>query len=119
MSFYVGQKVVCVDASVERGRHLTPLLEGAVYTITAIKPSPVPTHRRHRDCNTSLYLEEADNAYAGYAQIRFRPVAEKPASMDIIRSIVLDPHRDIPDDPREPKHVKTPEEVASIPGGVL
>lgn len=115
-NFRVGQKIVCVDdqchgwtayGSKPRG-DLHGLKAGEVYTIRAI----IPEH----DTGLSIVLEEIRRPVTpgvwhleGYNPSRFRPVAEKPTAMDVIRSIVLDPSKPIPADPREPVITPVPE----------
>jgi hypothetical protein len=96
-NFHVGQKVVCVDVTTPwDAENLRPQ---RIYTITAIKAEI--THRGP--------LCSVEGVDGHWFVTRFRPVAEKPTAMDIIRSIVLDPSREIPNDPREPVITPVPE----------
>lgn len=120
-NFRIGQRVVCVDAvpliHPTNGEDSWGIVKGEVYTIRS-------TGFHHVYQEATVWLNEVVRDVApawpdySFAARRFRPIAEKPASMDIIRSIVLDPHKPIPDDPREPKRIKTPEEIASLPNGI-
>ena len=80
MAFYVGQKVVCVDAS------RAPLLEkNKVYKITSIQ---LPYLRV--DCPPDgVTGTESDR---GYQQWRFRPVVEPNTDISIFTAM-LDPAR--------------------------
>lgn len=123
-NFHVGQKVVCVDASIRHPNscQYSGLTKGDVYTITHIDPFAAGYWSDAEGQDLALWLDGAQAAWKGVqwpiCSDRFRPVAEKPASMDIIRAIVADPSKPLVPT-GEPKRVKTPNEVASTPGGWL
>lgn len=85
--FYVGQKVVCVDAA---GSMIPPLVEGNIYTIATIRwldekevVNPglgvtlieLPTFRSKEYC-------------AEYRIERFRPLVEKKTDISIFKEIL-------------------------------
>ena len=79
MTFHVGQKVVCIDASQSDGREWMADVpkEGAVYTVRGIIAIYDPVLD---EAVTALQLEEIANfpAWEGsYAAHRFRPIVEK------------------------------------------
>lgn len=72
--FYVGQKVVCVNAGLapETGAYAHSLEEGRVYTVAGIATS--------RKGNAAVSLAEASPVGArkvGYLASRFRPIVER------------------------------------------
>jgi hypothetical protein len=88
MTFYPGQKVVCVDASNNPGRKWVPgaaPAEGAVYTVARV--------RVRRDSVIKLHLQELQNRIssrmeAGYLSRRFRPAVNP--QVEEMRRIVED-----------------------------
>lgn len=95
--FYVGQKVVCVNASCARQPWHRPklrydgkldgLTEGAVYTVAKCYRDP-------DDGAPSIILAEIRREAErftlhtpGYCIYRFRPLEEKPASIEVFRQI--------------------------------
>lgn len=84
-NFFVGQKVVCVDAANLIGGIWygdVPLV-GAVYTITNIAPSPLALYWPERHIPAALFFAEIKNTSphilgrdGGYDAGRFRPVTD-------------------------------------------
>lgn len=74
--FYVGQKVVCVDDSLEKGQSHTGLVTGAIYTVSKVLPWS------DRYGTYGVYVEEA-RAIAtahfsdSFRHNRFRPIVER------------------------------------------
>lgn len=104
-NFKPGDRVVCVDASTINNPPDRPLVKGAVYTVRALWTLT------SGECGIIPVGIDPGYDFTGWAfrASRFRPVAEKPTSMDIIRAIVLDPSKPIEDDPREPVITPVPE----------
>ena len=74
MAFYVGQKVVCVDASPALDGYRPPIKEGAVYTIAGMSEKP--------HCELGLYLVGIEipprpGFYRSLSCYRFRPIVER------------------------------------------
>lgn len=95
MSFQVGQKVACVDASPCRGGCcLCPLVEGKVYTITHINPDP----DQFGDIGVELFEVSPPKSYfhqPGFRSTRFRPVVERKTDTGMaILTKILDGVRD-------------------------
>lgn len=109
-NFKVGDRVVCVDdASRPEGGGSGPdvcnwIAKGNIYTIRK-----VGGRVRMLIWLSGINRKTEGFSDSGFLAVRFRPVASKPTSMDIIRSIVLDPSKPIPDDPREPVITPVPE----------
>lgn len=85
MTFRVGQKVVCVDASAIQ--KAVPLNEGAVYTIRTI----IPLRSSVRGCG--IYLVEIVNLLelgleVGYFSDRFRPAVERKTDISIFTAML-------------------------------
>lgn len=82
MAFYVGQKVVCVDAGIGKlSMRKANLEEGAVYTI-----SKVIDWFGH----VGLHLVEAKPlpGYSGFAAERFRPIVERKTDISIFKAML-------------------------------
>jgi hypothetical protein len=86
MAFYVGQKVVCVNAGWLLSENLNPvsaemsLTEGRVYTVVKI--------RRERGV-AGVRLAEADAAPCwGFLAERFRPVVERKTDISIFKAML-------------------------------
>lgn len=88
--FFVGQKVVCVDALASDGSFMCGnLRESEIYTVVglgAADPSRIP----YKGSIKTLFLKETQNSFCGtpdigYARLRFRPVEFK--STLLFRSI--------------------------------
>lgn len=86
--FYVGMKVVCVDASpMYYGEH-SGLTKGQIYTVSGIEPV--------RDINghTGLHIAEVKTAPLrreyrdSYRSNRFRPVVERKTSIAIFEAML-------------------------------
>ena len=108
-NFRVGQKVVCVyfDGIGGYGDELNPQ-PGSIYTVRDVAASDEVYIRLQEIRNPLRYYRciitgEHKDTEAWMRANRFRPVAEKPTAMEIIKAIVLDPSKPIPADPREPK----------------
>ncbi len=96
MTFYVGQKVVCVDAhSVkpgDEGRRWIPgeePIEGAIYTIRRIWKSSTGSlvfdfFELSRDARSSI----AWGYEVGYGSFRFRPVIERKTDISIFTAML-------------------------------
>ena len=86
-NFYVGQKVVCVDAAPKSADRIPPLVEGVIYTIARIV-------RRGDEVGVSL-IEVADMPPhpildGSYDSRRFRPAVETKTDISALRQIVAD-----------------------------
>lgn len=94
-NFHVGQKVVCIDDTWPASSHMKA---GEVYTVEGMYEE-------------FLILEGicVGSTSRGFFRRRFKPLQKRATSMDIIRSIVLDPAKPIPADPREPVITPVPE----------
>lgn len=129
MAFRVGQKVVCVDndwgkygnpgckyTPAERDPAFFQLKVGGVYTIRGFYVGNIP-HWQDRWHGPSLYLSEikrsisACGVEAPYAAARFRPLVEDRDQLEVFRSILNDPDKEIPDDQfdKKTKRKKTKE----------
>lgn len=93
MTFYVGQRVVCVSAK-GNGAFMKPgvyfcgnldgLEEGAIYIISGVVEAPTTIS------DVGIHLREIKRPYgAPYDIARFRPLTE--AGMSILRAIAADP----------------------------
>lgn len=92
MAFYVGQKVVCVDASLATFHH-PPLVLNRVYTVAAFA-----LHPRTIGPEVGLYeFQPVDNIYDPYGfglwmwrAERFRPVQDIKTDISWARKLVAD-----------------------------
>ena len=82
MTFFRGQKVVCVDSRNRPGktwRNCGPV-EGHIYTITGFV-----THPDFMQCVTLAEIKRhpkcMNNGYCGYSVHRFRPVCDRPTDI--------------------------------------
>lgn len=84
MAFYVGQKVVCVDASATLNGASVPLREGSIYTVSGLDADGPPSQ-------LALYLQEIGKTEVltgmFYAH-RFRPVVERPTDISIFKAML-------------------------------
>jgi hypothetical protein len=94
MAFYVGQKVVCVDAARKfPGLYWTPLIQGAVYTVAGCGVSP-------RDGAATLFLIEQINPHRGtgedwgYYANRFSPATQDADKLEWARQLVAPKAKD-------------------------
>lgn len=80
MAFYVGQKVVCVDA---KPRHYpnSLLIEGEVYTIAGYAKNSL-------DEAVFIFEKEATYPASGFYADRFRPVVEKKTDISIFEAML-------------------------------
>lgn len=92
MAFYVGQKVVCVDArsfgDCEWGETETPK-QGAIYTVQSVHNDnygkPVLwLHELSRDAES----QEDHGHLIGYGVWRFRPITERKTSIEIFKAML-------------------------------
>lgn len=85
--FYVGQKVVCVDAACAFSDWTREwLIKGQTYTIAGLAPSP-----KGRNYPGSLYtvrLTEAPDKPNGFAEARFRPIQERKTDIGFAHEIL-------------------------------
>ena len=101
MTFRVGQKVVCVDASINTTRYFWPddvPVAGRVYTVTSLQANPLV--RFNPDDQMTVCLAEIRNRApeiggvdAGFALRRFRPAVEFVTDISELREIVADVFR--------------------------
>jgi hypothetical protein len=93
LKFHIGQKVVCVDDRPCAGGDSSDwnLRKGAVYTVTRVIMCPDDRHGHGGLC---LFLQEAVRgpcsccgAAVPYYAGRFRPLEEKPDSIELFRAI--------------------------------
>lgn len=93
MTFRVGQKVVCVDAS-ERILPLCGLRLGEVYTVRGYGPLEF-------ECRGVL-LVEIDSRFSdefedmGFFEDRFRPIVERKTELPASLTALLDPANHVP-----------------------
>ena len=80
MSFYVGQKVVCVDAK-QRGHIKPELQEGKIYVI---KTCEITIWGR----GVTLAEQEPHEGYIGWYADRFCPVEERKTSIEIFHKML-------------------------------
>ncbi len=97
MTFYVGQKVVCVnDAPVIcSGVAFSLLQRDKIYTVTFVRSMP-PEINIKRFGDAMVGLAEVARPYHsdwGFGIGRFRPVQEK--GMSILRAIAANPKREL------------------------
>jgi hypothetical protein len=81
MVFYVGQKVVCVDA---KPRKFKPkLIEGNIYTIVGFS-------KKSKDGTVFLHEVKAEHEDEGWGfyRDRFRPVVEKKTNISIFEAML-------------------------------
>lgn len=97
MTFYVGQKVVCVDDSPWRniGCRGYPMIlrRGAIYTIVAISTgysdAKIGLHFAEiRDLGGPRYIAGVPGGPRGYDSERFRPVVEKKTDISMFEEIL-------------------------------
>lgn len=86
MAFYVGQKVVCVEANPNPGMvwGADVPVEGAVYTVAGFSRSPY-------DNSETICLVEIKNSPrvgSGYHHRRFRPVTERKTSIEVFKAML-------------------------------
>lgn len=107
MTFYVGQKVVCVDASSEPGKRWVPgeePVEGRVYTVAGVRSAIGPrtglvlTFKELRRSSLAQRYSAAQKygLWAGYVAERFRPVVERKTDISIFKAM-LNPAPDLVD----------------------
>lgn len=106
MAFYVGQKVVCVDADHTNDRRTQELDEGRVYTVERVSgdeagyPAP-PVHLR--GAGTVVWLAEiktrpaVKNPGCPFAASRFRPVVERKTDISELTAILNGKRIQLPD----------------------
>lgn len=90
--FYVGQKVVCVDAERTNPYEKAELTEGVVYTISSLvgeisrfaAPFSLPQHARGLGFN----LQEVPGRGVPFAAIRFRPVVERKTDISVLTALL-------------------------------
>lgn len=91
MAFYVGQKVVCVNAESTPGREWLDaelLVENAVYSVREIRWNPV-TNRPNLLLNEIRRNQETNRVqFFGYAPYRFRPLVEKKTDISIFTKML-------------------------------
>lgn len=94
MAFYVGQKVVCVDAEPPPDYSGTsPLREGAVYTINAFYPKGQRLHG-YLVIEDGIDVTEAPappirgQSFGAYRATRFRPAVEPSTDISWAHEIV-------------------------------
>jgi hypothetical protein len=87
MTFRVGQKVVCVDASVGKNIAIKLLVVGHVYTIKRISHG-------YSDGGYGLHMAELPELYSalgqtiGWAFDRFRPIVERKTDISIFTAML-------------------------------
>lgn len=92
MTFYVGQKVVCVDAA-PRYRANVPLRKGAIYTIRGFTTAD--------DGQCGVLLDEAidpsgyyrNGQECGFFADRFRPIVDRKSSVSFTMGAPKDSER--------------------------
>lgn len=93
MTFRVGMKVVCVDASRGRGEPDPPLVEGAVYTVASVRYFDQAVSRDAPGYGVTL-LEvssvETDEYWAEYRSERFRPAVEPKSETSFTQGAPID-----------------------------
>lgn len=96
MTFYAGQKVVCVDASCDPGCEWWDderIREGEVYTIARLRSCPfdgtpiVDLVERLRDMAAALL-----GVPVGYGVSRFRPLVERKTSIEVFKKLLVTKH---------------------------
>lgn len=83
MTFRVGQKVVCINATPKYGNwddDVPVPVQGNIYTVSQA-PFPAPPETDYGDGITIISLAELPNPYGGYDVIRFRPIVEPKAEI--------------------------------------
>lgn len=100
MAFYVGQKVVCVDASNRPGRRWYPgeaPVEGSVYTIVGVRASKKPERapfvlafKELERCEEmrAWLIERGRKDWPGYGSNRFRPLVERKTDISIFKAML-------------------------------
>lgn len=92
MAFYVGQKVIRVDALSTNGSGDIELVEGQVYTIArvvsevSVYKTP-KTPRRHSQ-GVGFVLGELRNRSVPFAATRFRPIVERKTDISIFKAML-------------------------------
>lgn len=98
--FYLGQKVVCVDASPYTGRWDVgeAPVEGRVYTVRGMRQSLNPKaygglvlwfFELERSPRVQrLSLASRSNLWAGYRATRFRPVCDKKTDISVFTALL-------------------------------
>jgi hypothetical protein len=84
MTFRVGQKVVCVDATSGPFTWLPgeAPTEGAIYTVARLSISPLDGVALMELCEITRHKNTEKNwGHKGYGQYRFRPVVENKSSI--------------------------------------
>lgn len=92
MAFFVGQKVVCVDAHPSNGCHWADthvLDERVIYTVSAVaiddEGDPVLMLREISRDNWAIPF---DPWYAWYGAFRFRPVVERKSDISALTALL-------------------------------
>jgi hypothetical protein len=89
MAFYVGQKVVCVDAGMSGPNygngHAYGLREGAIYVIVAARPSKL---------QPNVDMLRLDGISGAWLSSRFRPVVEDADKLEWARQLVAPKAKD-------------------------
>ena len=120
MAFHVGQKVVCVD---DKRQHV-PWADPAEVAGKTIIQGRIYVVRSHGifDGDYCITVEGIIRSSpfeddAPFRASRFRPVAEKPSSIEIFRSLALDPNGPITPggDEHDIRHV--PADIEAFGGG--
>lgn len=87
MSFRVGQKVECVDASTTPGYSPVPLTEGAIYTVRWVGDDRGPRGGGEHIRLAGVVRRGRDMPFIAY---RFRPVADRPTDISIFTKMLTD-----------------------------
>lgn len=87
MAFYVGQKVVCVDASPCRHRLRHSLTHGAIYVIAGFDTEDPSITNLHLEGDEVVFQPGWD-APVGWSPDRFRPVVERKTDISIFKAML-------------------------------
>ena len=96
MTFFRGQKVVCVDGSCEPGKTWRgrPPVEGNIYTVAGFV-----TNRDGKECVTLVELKRHPKAirrgHPGYDIHRFRPICDRPTNISMFTEMLKDKHVEV------------------------
>lgn len=84
-SFYVGQKVVCVDAT-----NADALTQGAIYTIKYLGFWPAQSGLDGEIVSCGVGLFEAESVGLGFDARRFKPVVERKTDISIFTDMLIE-----------------------------
>jgi hypothetical protein len=108
--FRVGQRVVCVDASLNPRHGIKVLSRGKIYVIRAIDETP----RRWEPPGWGVHVEGISVAHPGgkfewtMRPSRFRPVVDRPTDIEVFKKLLAPPKKPPAKKPVRPVQLRLP-----------